>query len=106
MALPAPANDVTAALEDLRVGSDRRLAGMGLALLLAPAIWFISTDFQLYGHDWPRLRERLMLRVFLIAVPVIGVVVMRAVRTRDAYSRAVFLLSVAIALVTLGLNLV
>lgn len=105
MATTAPQNDVTAALEDLRVESDRRLAGMGLALLLAPAVWFISTDFQLYGNDWPRLRQRLLLRAFLIVVPIVGFVVMRVVRTRDAYSRAVFLVSMSVALVTLGLNL-
>jgi len=105
MALPAPAADVTAALEDLRVESDRRLAGQGLALLLLPAIWFISTDFQLYGHDWPRLRQRLILRSILVIIPVIGFLVMRGVRTRATYSQAVFSLSVLVALVTLGLNL-
>lgn len=107
MALPAQGlvKDVTAALDGRRIESQRKLAGAGLALLLVPSLWFIRTDFELYGHDWVRLRQRLLLRAILIVVPLAGVLVMRAVRTRADYSRAVFWLGLVIAAVTLGLNL-
>ncbi len=106
MALPKRPNDVTAALNDLRLASDRRLAGNALALLLVPAIWFIRSDFLLFANDWNLLRQRLLLRVILVLVPAVGFVVMRAVRTRTAYSRAVFWLALLIAAVTLGLNVI
>ena len=106
MALPKRPNDVIAVLNDLRLASDRRLAGNGLALLLVPAIWFIRTDFLLFGNDWSLLRQRLLLRVTLVVIPAVGFVVMRAVRTRAAYSQAVFWLAFLIAAVTLGLNVI
>lgn len=96
--------DAAAALEDLRLSSDRRLAGHGLALLLIPAIWFIKTDFELYAHDLPKLMQRLMLRLILVVVPAVGFVILRTVRTRLAYSRAVLLLALTTAVVTIGLN--
>ena len=107
MALPAQVQvrDVTAVLDDRRIQSQRKLAGAGLALLSIPSLWFIRTDFELYGHDWTRLRQRLLLRAVLIVVPLAGVLVMRAVRTRADYSRAVFWLGLLIAAITVGLNL-
>jgi len=105
MASPAQVSDVTAALEDRRLVSQRKLASTGLALLLVPSLWFIRTDFELYGHDWARLRQRLVLRAILLVVPFAGFLVIRAVRTRTDYSRAVFWLGLVVAAVTLGLNL-
>lgn len=105
MAQLAHAKDVTAALEELRLDSDRRLASRGLALMLVPSLWFIRTDFLLYGHDWAKLKQRLLLRAVLILVPAIGYVLIRAGKTRDEYSRAVFWSAIVIAAVTLGLNM-
>ena len=106
MAMPHRGGDVATALYDLRLDSDRRLASRGLALMLLPALWFISTDFQLYGHDAVMLRQRLLLRVVMIVVPAVGFLVVRAVQTRAAYSRAVLWSAIAIAAVTLGLNVI
>jgi hypothetical protein len=105
MALSSPANEVTLALDHLRLDSDRRLAGIGLSLLLVPALWFIRADFDLFGGDWAQLSQRLLLRSVLIIVPAAGFVIMRVVKTREAYSRAVFWLAILTAALTLGLNL-
>ena len=100
MSLPSRAQDAVTALEDLRLASDRRLAGIGLALLLVPAVWFIRTDIG----DWARLPPRLLLRAALIVLPSIGYVVMRTVKTRADYSRAVLSLALSIAALTLVSN--
>lgn len=104
MAPPTRAEDAVTALDDLRLDSDRRLTIQGLLLLLAPAIWFITSDFALYGGDAAKLRQRLLWRLVLIVVPLIGVAVMRSVKTRAEYSRAVLALSLLIAFVTITIN--
>ena len=56
------------ALEALTLRSDRRIVILALALLLVPHLWFVRTDFALYADDWPRLRQRLLVRFLLGAV--------------------------------------
>ncbi len=106
MPLSSPANEATLALDQLRLESDRRLAGMGQLLMLVPAVWFIYIDFELYGGDWVRLRQRLALRAILIVLPAAGFLTMRAVHTREAYSRAVLWMAILFAAVTLGFNVI
>lgn len=83
-------------LTQVRLANDRRLVTAGLSLLLIPAIWYVQTDFQLYANDWPRLRERLLVRALMILTPIAGIIAMRVIRTRATYARATF--SIAIAL--------
>lgn len=103
MALPARRQDVGAALEDLRLASDRRLAGLGLLLMLVPALWFIQTDFALYRTDVSLLIQRLLLRLVMVVVPVAGYLTVRRTRSRAAYDTAVLWSGILLAAVTLGL---
>lgn len=104
MALPARTTDVASAIDDLRLTSDRRLASLGLLLMIVPALWFVRTDFELYGHDWTLLRQRLLWRAVMILVPLLGSVAMVRVRTRAAYERAALWLGMLLAVVTLALT--
>ncbi|MEI6246292.1 MAG: hypothetical protein WCQ64_14760 [Acidobacteriota bacterium] len=89
MKLPSSRKALPDELEDLKLASDRRLASVGLMLMLVPAVWFVRSDFALYAHDWPRLRERLISRAFLVAVPLAGLILLRAVRSRSSYERTI-----------------
>lgn len=93
--------DATAALEDLQLSHDRQLAVYGLILMLVPAIWFIRSDFELAGGDPARLRERLISRAFLIAVPLHGILLLRAAKTREQYRHAAVIASWAMAICVL-----
>lgn len=104
MSLPSRTQDAAAALEELRLSSDRRLSANGLALLLVPAIWFIKTDFDLYAHDLPKLKQRLILRLILVIIPAVSFFWLRKVRTRASYSTALLWTALAVVVVTLGLN--
>ncbi len=104
MALQRRIRDAAESLEEVRLSSDKRLSATGLAMLLVPAIWFVKTDFELYAHDWPKLRQRLLLRLILVIVPSVGILAMRRVKSRASYSNAVFWIAIAIAAVTIGLN--
>lgn len=98
--------DVAARLDDARLQSDRRLANVGLWLLLVPALWFLQADLQAYSADWSMLLKRLLLRSVLVAAPLLGIWLIREARTRAEYAQAVFLVSVLIGAMTLGLNLI
>ena len=97
----APSRDATAALEDVQLSHDRQLAIAGLVLMLVPAIWFIRSDFVLSAGDPERLRDRLISRAFLVAVPLFGILVLRGARTRELYRQSVMIASWAMAICVL-----
>ncbi|MBP8273016.1 MAG: hypothetical protein KAY59_01215, partial [Acidobacteria bacterium] len=103
MALPASRQDVGAELDDLRLASDRRLAGFGQLLMLVPALWFIQTDLALYRTDMALLMQRLLLRLVMVVVPVAGYLVVHRTRTRASYESAVLWFGLLLAAVTAGL---
>ena len=87
--LPEVRKNLPAELDDLRLASDRRLAAVGLFLMLVPAVWFVRSDFALYANDWLHLRERLVSRAFLVSVPLVGLFLLRLVASRASYQRTI-----------------
>lgn len=96
MAHPLDPKDATAALDELRLSGDRRLASIGLTVLLLAGIWFIRADLELFASDWWLLRDRLILRSLLILVPLLGLVAIRFAESRRAYSLTALLVAGAI----------
>lgn len=91
-------------LEALRLRSDRRIVTLALALLLVPHLWFVRTDLELYAGDWPRLRERLLVRALMVGISLGGIAIVRLVRTRPGYERAVLSVALTLALTVVSLN--
>ncbi len=69
--------DPLVGIDQLLVRNDRRLVSALLVFLLAPLFWFLGLDLVLFGNDWPRLRERLLVRGISILVPVVALLVVR-----------------------------
>ncbi|MEP6617950.1 MAG: hypothetical protein ABJE47_01495 [bacterium] len=84
-------------IKALHLDSDRRMISSVLAVSLVPAIWYVQNDVAQYGGDWQHLRARLITRAVLVSICCGGLLLMRLVRTRVAYSRAVFTLALAAA---------
>ena len=64
----------------------------------------LPSDFALYADDWPHLRTRLVTRAVLIIICLIGLLLMRGVRTRKAYARSVLAVAVASATFMVVIN--
>jgi PAS domain S-box-containing protein len=90
-------------MDKLHLQSDRKLVTTLLALMLVPLAWFAWLDLLSYANDLPRLRTHLLLRGLSLVIPGAGFFLVRATRTRQAYSRVV--LGVALAGVALLLAL-
>lgn len=88
----------------IQLDNARRIVTMSLALLLVPHLWFVRTDLSLYADDWPNLRERLVVRGFMVAISLAGIVLVRRSRDTEAYQRVVVVIAMALALSVLGLN--
>ncbi|HEX9564107.1 MAG TPA: hypothetical protein VF981_09055 [Gemmatimonadaceae bacterium] len=91
------------ALEALQLRNDRRIVTLALALLLIPHLWFVRTDFTLYADDWPRLRERLLIRAMMVSVSLVGIALVRLVDNRRAYENVVLGIALALAGGVVGL---
>lgn len=104
MRTATPPADVTAAIHQIRLSSDRALTSLGYAALMVPTLWFIRNDVEAAAGNWTLLRQRLALRCVLMASSIAGIVAMRLVRTREGYANAAWWLSLATALVTIWIN--
>ena len=93
------------AIQALHLRNDRRLVMVVLAFMLLPVLWYLRTDLTQYASDWPYLRPRLIVRSTLIAIVVAAVLLLRASPTREAYSRIVLGVSLAIALYMVGFSM-
>jgi len=92
-------------MDTLRLENDRRLVSALLALSVLPFVWFIGRDLVAQADSWPRLPGPMAIRALTLAVPTLGLMAMRRARTRAAYSRVVFVISLAVAVLLLSLNL-
>jgi len=84
---------------------DRRVAIALLTFWLVPLVWFVTTDFRLYSSDEQRLYLRLLTRAVSIAIPLVGIVYVYRSGSRSDYSRTVFAVAAAAAILLLCLNL-
>lgn len=92
------------AFADLKLASDRRLAMAAFALLVIPALWFVRTDIALFWGDWPHLSARFAVRFAMVLLPLVGIVVIRGARSRDAYAARLAVVTLGIALAYLAIN--
>jgi hypothetical protein len=92
-------------IDNLRLENDRRLVSALLALSVLPFIWFIGLDLVVHADDWPRIQGPMASRALTLAVPTLGLMAIRRVRTRAAYSRVVLGIALAVAVMLLSLNL-
>ena len=97
MALHPGSKDVTTTLDELSLKSDRRLAGLGFAIMLLPALAFVGTDFSHYEPGTVLFWARLGTRAALVVVAIVGLLSMRAATSRASYGRSV--VTVAFALI-------
>ncbi len=91
-------------IDTLRLKHDRRMVMVVLGLVLIPAIWYVRTDFALYADNWPLLRARLLVRSFMVAIPIVGLFLVRSLGTRKEYSRVVFGVALGTAAVIVAIN--
>jgi len=91
-------------INELRLQNDRRLAMVMVVLFLVPTVWYLQTDFVLFGGDWSRLTPRLVVRGSMFAVAIAGLAALALVRSREGYSRVAFATGLAIAVSLLLLN--
>lgn len=87
------------------VRSDRRLITALVIFVLVPLVWFVGVDMVQYANDWPRLRDRLIVRALGILLACSGLLVIRTVHTRKAYSAAVLGFGLATVVLQLANNL-
>lgn len=92
------------AIDALRLASDRALTMLGFAALAVPVVFFARNDVMLAAGDWGLLRRRLAIRGLMLLAAAAGVIAMRVVQSREAYSRAVLWLSLMTAAMTVWLN--
>ncbi|MEO8680105.1 MAG: hypothetical protein ABI665_13720 [Vicinamibacterales bacterium] len=79
-----------------------------MGVMLIPIVWFI-------GPDWPdwigfaghpvTMQVRLMTRAVSVAIPIVGLLMISRADTHRVYSRTVLGVSLAMALILLGINL-
>jgi len=69
--------------------------------MVVPTIWYVRTDFALYANDWPHLKQRLIVRSIQVLICLTGIVLVRAARTREHYSRVVAGVALAAAVFVL-----
>lgn len=105
MALHADLKDVTTTLDELSLKSDRRLAGLGFAIMLLPAVAFVGTDFSYYEPGTVLFWARLGTRAALVVVAIVGLLFMRAVTSRASYGRSVVTVASALAACLFTLSL-
>lgn len=91
-------------IDTLRLRDDRRLVLLMLGLLLVPPLWYVRTDFALYADNTFRLTERLVVRCFMLAVPVIGILLVRPSGTRKQYQRIMFGVAMSVASLLVVIN--
>ncbi len=94
-------------IEALRLEGERRLVSSVMGVMLIPVLWFIGSDWPKWigfaGH--PRaLQIRLITRAVCVAIPIAGLILIRRADTQRAYSRTVLGVSLAMALILLGIN--
>lgn len=106
MSHPLDAKSLTTILDDLRLISDRWLAGIGMAVLVMCNAWFIRTDLESFATDWPLLRDRLILRSCLATVALVGLILLRVSRSRRAYSVTAAIIGWAAALLVLAVVII
>lgn len=93
-------------IDNLRLESDRRLVSILLGLMLLPLLWSTGLDLVMYASEARRLEAgRLTARAICLAVPVVGLLLVRLARTHGAYARAVLVISLTLAVMLLLLNL-
>ncbi|MGH7694452.1 MAG: hypothetical protein ACRENH_05710 [Gemmatimonadaceae bacterium] len=91
-------------IDTLKLENDRRLVALMLGLLLVPVLWYVRTDFALYAGDVERLSARLVVRIYMVIVPVVGILLVRSAFTREQYSGRVFGVACGIAILLLVIN--
>jgi hypothetical protein len=92
-------------LEQLRLDHDRRLVSIILSMMLVPTLWFVGRDL-VDGVTYARwLDSRFMTVVSVIALPVVGLILIRNVQTAIQYSHVVFGLSFALGGLMFSLSL-
>jgi len=82
-----------AALEELRVKSDRRLVHALLLTMSFPAAFFAAIDLLGIRPGETSLESRLLSRALSLAVPLGGLWLVRRSHTREALSRSTFLIA-------------
>ncbi len=103
--IPSGPVDPLEGIDQLLVRNDRRLVSALLVFLLGPLFWFLGLDLAVFANDWPRLRERLLVRGISILVPVAALLVVRTAQSRKAYSRAVLAVAISVPVLHLSTNL-
>lgn len=93
------------ALEGLRVESDRRLVRLLLLTILFPVAFFAGLDLLGITPGETSLESRVLTRVVSVAVPVMGLWLIRGSDTRQALSRGVFITALAAVAVLVVLQL-
>lgn len=88
-----PAAPPPAALEELRVKSDRRLVQALLLTISFPAAFFAGVDLLGIRPGETSFASRLFIRVLSLAVPLGGLWLVRRSHTREAFSRSTFLVA-------------
>jgi hypothetical protein len=93
-------------IDTLRLENDRRLVSILLGLMLLPLLWSTGLDLVVYASESRPLEAGpLTARAFCLAVPVVGLLLVRVARTHMAYARAVLAISLTLAATLLLLNL-
>lgn len=91
-------------MDELRLKNDRWLVILMLGLLLLPPLQYVCTDSALYAGEPVRLSERFVVRSFMLAVPIIGVLLVRYANTREQYERVVLAVVTSMALLLIAIN--
>lgn len=82
-----------------------RLSMIALALLALPSLWFVRTDLGLFAGNLPVLSGRFAVRFVMVALPIAGILLLRAARAREAYTRRLFVVSMGLAAAFIAINL-
>jgi hypothetical protein len=88
-------------IDTLRLENDRRLVSVVMGVMLIPIVWFIGPDWIAPAGISPL---RFILGAVCVAIPIVGLVLIRRADTHKVYSRTVLGVSSAMALILLGIN--
>jgi len=103
--MTTPAFHHHAALDELRVTSDRRLIRALLLTISIPASIFAAIDLMGVQPGETSIESRVVGRILSLAVPLVGLWLLQRSHTREALSRTTFVITLASVPVLLALQL-